>query len=80
VISEAFWLREVGALQSSANDMIRLSEVITSERFGPVGSKYRESACGANPADREHVGARADRGMINHRGRSATRCANVPYA
>jgi hypothetical protein len=44
VISEAFWLSEVGALRSSANDMIRLSEVITSERFGPVGSKYREFA------------------------------------
>jgi K+-sensing histidine kinase KdpD len=41
VISEAFWLREFGALHSPAHDMIRLSEVITSERFGPVNPKYR---------------------------------------
>jgi hypothetical protein len=44
VISEAFWLRELGALRSPANDIIRLSEVITSERFGSVDPKYREFA------------------------------------
>jgi hypothetical protein len=31
-------------------------------------------------SEREHVVARADRGMMHHGGRSPTRCANVPYA
>ena len=44
MISEAFWLRELGALRSPANDIIQLSDVITSERFGPVDPKYREFA------------------------------------
>jgi K+-sensing histidine kinase KdpD len=44
VISAAFWLSESGALRSPANDIIRLSEVITSERFGSVEPKYREYA------------------------------------
>ena len=44
MISAAFWLRELGALRSPANDIIRLSEVITSERFGPIDPKYREYA------------------------------------
>ena|SRR5215831_8948731 len=38
------------------------------------------SASGTDPPNREHVVARADRGMIHHGGRSPTRCANVPYA
>jgi signal transduction histidine kinase len=44
VINAAFGLRELGALRSPANDIIRLSEVIMSERFGPVDPKYREYA------------------------------------
>ena len=44
MISEAFWLRELGALRSPVNDIIRLSEMITSERLGPVDPKYRESS------------------------------------
>src|SRR5580704_16989579 len=38
----------------------------------------RHSACGTDPPDREHVVARADRGMIHHEGsprRGAQMCA-----
>jgi signal transduction histidine kinase len=41
MISEAFLLRELGALRIPVNDIIEFSEVITSEKLGPVDLKYR---------------------------------------
>ena len=52
MISEAFWLRELGALQTPIIDIIGFSEVITSEKFGPVNPKYREYAHDLNKAAR----------------------------
>ncbi|HWZ05966.1 MAG TPA: HAMP domain-containing sensor histidine kinase [Bradyrhizobium sp.] len=42
--SKAVWLRNMGRLRTFLNDIISCSEVISSEKFGPVANKYRELA------------------------------------
>src|SRR5262245_18198248 len=52
VISEAFLLRELGALRIPVHDIIGFSEVITSEKFNPINPKYRQLADGIQKSTR----------------------------
>jgi hypothetical protein len=43
-LSEDFWLRELKGLRPFVEDMIRSSEVMISEQFGPFNPKYHDYA------------------------------------